>query len=99
MSAMLAPGARLSRRHVCVHGRVQGVGFRVATKRRATAHGVAGWVRNLPDGSVEAVFEGEAAEVERLLEWCARGPRGALVARLDVHEEPPEGLVGFEFRA
>jgi acylphosphatase len=74
---------------------VQGVFFRVTCAREAALHGVAGWVRNLPDGSVEAVFEGEAPGVEAMTGWCRHGPRGAHVDRVDVFEEPPEGLSGF----
>lgn len=78
-----------------VHGRVQGVGFRFATEARARQRGVAGWIRNRPDGTVEAVFEGEPEAVEGLVEHCREGPRGARVDRIEVHEEPPEGLRGF----
>jgi acylphosphatase len=59
---------------------------------------VAGWVRNNPDGTVEAVLEGEADAVERLVELCREGPRGAAVDRVEVHEEPIEGLTGFAIR-
>jgi acylphosphatase len=83
------------RRRVVVHGLVQGVFFRDTVRRRADAAGVAGWVRNNRDGNVEAVFEGEADAVERLVEFCRRGPRGAVVERVDVFEEDPEGLAGF----
>jgi acylphosphatase len=83
---------------VVVHGRVQGVFFRDTTRRTAERHGVAGWVRNRPDGAVEAVFEGDAAAVERLVAFCHEGPRGAHVARVDVAGEPPEGLAGFSVR-
>ena len=83
------------RRRVVVHGLVQGVFFRDTVRRRAVALGVAGWVRNTWDGSVEAVFEGEPEAVERLLEVCRTGPRGARVDRIEVVEEMPEGLAGF----
>jgi acylphosphatase len=83
------------RRRVVVHGLVQGVFFRDAVRRRADAGGVAGWVRNNRDGTVEAVFEGEAGAVERLVDFCRRGPRGALVERVEVYEEEPEALAGF----
>jgi acylphosphatase len=86
------------RRRVVVHGRVQGVFFRDATQRQADRRGVAGWVRNCPDGSVEAVFEGEPDAVERLVELCREGPRGAVVERVEVADEGPEGLVGFRVR-
>jgi acylphosphatase len=87
------------RRRVIVHGHVQGVFFRETTRRRAESTGVAGWVRNRGDGAVEAVFEGEPAAVERLVEFCERGPRGALVEWIDVSSEEPEGLAGFSIRA
>jgi acylphosphatase len=81
-----------------VHGHVQGVFFRDATRRRAAERGVAGWVRNNPDGSVEAAFEGEPDAVESLVRFAHDGPRGALVERVDVIEEEPEGLSGFGVR-
>ncbi len=77
---------------------MQGVFFRGSTQARATELGLAGWVRNRPDGSVEAVFEGSSAAVERAVAFCREGPRGARVDTLDVVEEPPEGLVGFDVR-
>lgn len=86
------------RRRVLVSGRVQGVGFRDATRSKAEACGVAGWVRNRPDGSVEASFEGDPDAVEALVGFCRAGPRLARVERVDVFEEPVEGLAGFEFR-
>ena len=85
----------LHRRRVIVHGRVQGVNFRAATAAQATAAGVAGWVRNRRDGSVEAVFEGDSEGVEALVAFCRRGPRHARVERVERFEEPPEGLPGF----
>lgn len=87
------------RRRVVLHGRVQGVGFRYATRRAARAAGVAGWVRNRPDGTVEAVFEGEEEAVGRMLAFCREGPPGAEVVAVEAREEEPEGLVGFEVRA
>ena len=78
-----------------MHGFVQGVGFRFAVERRALSRGVAGWVRNRPDGTVEAVFEGELEDVEALVAFCSQGPRGADVERVDVEAESPEGLGGF----
>ena len=83
------------RRRVVAHGLVQGVFFRDTVRRGADAAGVGGWVRNNRDGTVEAVFEGEPDAVERLVELCRRGPRGAVVERLDVFEEEPEGLACF----
>ncbi len=75
---------------------MQGVFFRETLRRRALAGDVAGWVRNRPDGSVEAVFEGERDAVERLVEFAREGPRGARVDWVDVAGEEPEGLDGFE---
>jgi acylphosphatase len=85
----------LERRHVFVYGFVQGVGFRFAVERAARSRGVSGWVRNRPDGSVEAVFEGELEDVDGLVELCRRGPRGAEVERVEVEDESAEGLAGF----
>jgi acylphosphatase len=86
------------RRRVIVHGRVQGVFFRDTTRRLAQQRGVGGWARNNWDGTVEAVFEGERDAVETLVAFCNEGPRGASVERVEVHEEEPEGLRGFEVR-
>jgi acylphosphatase len=86
------------RKHVVVHGRVQGVFFRDTTRRMAQSRGVAGWVRNTPEGSVEAVFEGESDPVDDLIRFAHEGPRGATVERVEVAEERPEGLSGFEVR-
>ena len=85
----------MERRRVVVHGFVQGVGFRFAVERAARSRGLAGWVRNRPDGSVEAVFEGQREDVEALVAFCRQGPRGAMVERVDVVEESAEGLAGF----
>ena len=78
-----------------IYGFVQGVGFRFGVARAANSRGVAGWVRNRADGSVEAVFEGAPEDVEALVEFCRRGPRGAEVERVEVEEELPEGLADF----
>lgn len=78
-----------------VHGRVQGVFFRDATRRLAERHGVAGSVRNTTDGTVEAVFEGSPDAVEKIVAFCEEGPRGAVVERVEVYEETPEGLRDF----
>jgi acylphosphatase len=83
------------RTHVVVSGRVQGVFFRDSIRRLAERHGVAGWVRNTWDGTVEAVFEGEPDGVDRLVEFCREGPPGARVENVDVSAEAPEGLSGF----
>jgi acylphosphatase len=86
------------RRRVVVHGLVQGVFFRDSVRSLARAARVHGWVRNTPDGSVEAVFEGEPEAVERLVAFCRQGPRGARVDSLVVSAEEPEGLRGFAIR-
>jgi acylphosphatase len=86
------------RRRVVVHGRVQGVFFRDSTEREASGRGLAGWVRNRDDGTVEAVFEGAPDDVSALVEFCASGPSSADVARTATSEEEPEGLSGFEVR-
>ena len=85
-------------RKVIVHGLVQGVGFRYAVAAAAGTRGVAGWVRNRSDGTVEAVFEGDPEAVESLVRFCREGPPGAEVWRVDVEDDVPEGLVGFEIR-
>lgn len=79
------------RRRVVVRGTVQGVFFRHATQREARRHQVAGWVANRDDGTVEAVFEGEAADVEALVTWAAGGPPRARVDGLVVSPEEPRG--------
>ena len=86
------------RRRVVVHGFVQGVFFRDTTRRLADRHGVAGWVRNTWDGTVEAVFEGDEEAVERLVSFMGEGPRGARVDRVEVLEAQSEGLTEFEVR-
>jgi acylphosphatase len=88
----------MTRRRVVVSGRVQGVFFRDTARRRAEAAGVAGWIGNRPDGAVEAVFEGEPGPVEELVEFCRHGPSRAEVASVEVTDEEPEGLRGFEIR-
>ena len=85
----------MTRKRVVVSGRVQGVFFRDTARRRAESAGVAGWISNRPDGGVEAVFEGDPAAVDGLVEFCRRGPSRAEVASVEVEEEEPEGLSGF----
>jgi acylphosphatase len=80
-----------SRARVLVRGRVQGVFFRVETRDRARSLGLAGWVRNCPDGTVEAVFEGDSERVQSMVDWCGRGPSGASVDGVDVEWAEPEG--------
>jgi acylphosphatase len=72
-----------TRAHIFVTGRVQGVFFRLETKRKANRYNVKGWVRNLPDGRVEAVFEGEKEDVEKLIAFCKHGPLGARITNLE----------------
>jgi acylphosphatase len=86
------------RRRVVIAGLVQGVFFRDSTRRLARQHEVSGWVANRADGSVEAVFEGEPDAVERLVSFSREGPRGARVDSVQVVDEEPEGLDGFELR-
>ena len=88
----------MTRKRVVVAGRVQGVFFRDTTRRRAESAGLAGWVSNRPDGAVESVFEGDADAVEELVEFCRRGPSRAEVGSVEVIEEEPEGLSGFQVR-
>jgi len=87
------------RAHVYVSGRVQGVFFRTETQDEAIRRGVTGWVRNLPDGRVEAVFEGEKDTVDRLVEFCKRGPPGARITDIEVAMENYTGeFRGFRIR-
>ncbi|HXZ56688.1 MAG TPA: acylphosphatase [Gaiellaceae bacterium] len=88
----------MTRARVQVRGRVQGVFFRAEARARAESLGVAGWIRNLPDGRVEAVFEGEDEHVESMVEWCRRGPAGAKVEEVDVERQEPVGETGFRVR-
>ena len=86
------------RAHVVVNGKVQGVFFRSDTREKAISLGLAGWVRNLPGGKVEAVFEGERTAVEQAMQWCHRGPPHAVVQSVDVVWEDPQGDRGFKLR-
>jgi acylphosphatase len=83
------------RLHVWVSGRVQGVGYRWYTREEATRRDLSGWVRNLPDDRVEAVFEGPTDRVASMLEWCRTGPRLAGVERVEAVDEPPAAEEGF----
>lgn len=85
-------------RHVIVQGRVQNVYFRDGCRHEAASRGVAGWVRNRDDGSVEAVFEGEEAAVDAVIAWCRRGPPRARVDSVTVTSGKIEGLSGFSIR-
>jgi acylphosphatase len=93
-----AGAAAPTRRRVVVHGRVQGVWFRASTQEEARRARVNGWVCNRPDGSVEAVFEGSPDAVEHMLRHVRRGPHGARVERVEVHDETPRGEQGFAVR-
>ena len=81
---------------VTVTGRVQGVFFRAEARREASRLGVAGWVRNDPDGSVTAHFEGDPDAVEAMVAWCREGPPHARVERVDVRDTQPTGAQGFD---
>jgi acylphosphatase len=85
-------------RHLEIAGRVQGVFFRDSLRREAEQRGVAGWARNTSDGTVEAMLEGEAGAVERVIAWCREGPSRADVSDVRVSEREPEGVEGFEIR-
>ncbi len=93
----MAPSAS-QRVHVWISGRVQGVGFRAATERAALQIGVCGWVRNLADGRVEAVFEGSPERVEQIVRWCDQGSPAAVVESVVAEVENPEGLRNFSIR-
>jgi acylphosphatase len=86
------------RKRVVVHGNVQGVFFRDSTEEEAGRRGVAGWVRNRDDGAVEAVFEGDAEAVDAMVDFCREGPSRADVEDVEVSDEEPEGLDGFQTR-
>jgi acylphosphatase len=87
-----------TRAHVFVTGHVQGVYFRATTRETAREHGVDGWVRNLDDGRVEAVFEGDADAVDAMIEFCHEGSQAARVDDVAVDYEDPEGVDGFRIR-
>ncbi len=89
----------LVRAHVYISGRVQGVFFRAYTRDKAREVGLKGWVKNLIDGRVEAVFEGEEKNVEEMLRWCREGSPHSRVSEVEVHEEPFNGeFMSFEVR-
>lgn len=89
----------LQRAHVWVSGQVQGVFFRDSTRQKAEELGLAGWVRNVPDGLVEALFEGPSEKVEAMVRWCEEGPQHASVENVDTNFESAGGdLKGFEVR-
>jgi acylphosphatase len=86
------------RAHVFVSGHVQGVYYRATTRDTARQHGIDGWVKNLDDGRVEAIFEGPEADVETMVEWCHTGSPAATVEDVSVEYEQPAGLDGFRVR-
>jgi acylphosphatase len=86
------------RRRLVIHGRVQGVFFRDTLRTLAEGNEVAGWARNTPEGTVEAVLEGDEPAVARLSAFARKGPEGARVERVDEHAEEPQGLTGFSIR-
>ena len=86
------------RARVVISGKVQGVYFRGTAEDEARSRGLTGWVRNTPDGQVEAAFEGEQAAVEAMIAWCHRGPPAARVTRVTVTWEEPRGERGFSVR-
>ena len=88
----------LQKTRALISGRVQGVFFRDSTREKAEALGLSGWVRNLPDGRVEAVFEGDGDCVGEMISWCEEGPSNADVQNVSTTQEKPEGLTGFEVR-
>ena len=92
-------GKDLQRAHVYVSGSVQGVFFRESARKKAKEFGLAGWIENLPDGRVEAIFEGSPEDVRRMTEWCEQGPTYATVEDVAVQLEDARGdLRGFEVR-
>lgn len=86
------------RARVVISGKVQGVYFRGTAEDEARSRGLTGWVRNTPDGQVEAAFEGEQAAVEAMIAWCHRGPPAARVTGVTVTWEEPRGERGFSVR-
>ena len=86
---------KVIRTHLWIRGNVQGVGYRFSTVQKAKQLGVNGWVRNLPDGRVEAVFEATQATVDEIIDWCNQGPRSAVVKEIIQRSETPEGIQGF----
>ena len=85
--------------HVIISGRVQGVWFRASTKQKAEQLGLTGWVRNISDGCVEAVFEGEEQLVNQMIEWCHSGPPLSKVKNVDAkNQNPTNGFDGFSIR-
>jgi acylphosphatase len=84
--------------HVFIRGHVQGVSFRANAWREAKRLGLAGWIKNLQDGSVEAFFEGEEDHLKEMIQWCRTGPKAARVERVDTTFQAPTGMTRFEIR-
>ena len=85
--------------HVVISGRVQGVWFRATTKQKAEQLGITGWVRNTPDGCVEAIIEGEEQQVKKMIEWCHEGPPLATVDKVEIkNQSPTNGFDGFSIK-
>lgn len=93
-----SPSSGQTQAHVHISGTVQGVGYRYSTVNKAKQLGLKGWVRNLHDGRVEAIFEGDRAIVEKMINWCYDGPPAAKVKDILVEHRPTQGLKGFETR-
>lgn len=87
-----------SNKRLQIFGRVQGVYYRLSTQQEAERLGVSGWVRNRPDGSVEAELHGSATAVQALIAWCQHGPPGANVERVEIEACPPANHTGFQIR-
>ncbi len=85
-----------TRAHAFISGKVQGVGYRYSTMNEAKKLGLNGWVRNLADSRVEAVFEGTSEVVEEIIRWCHQGPNSAVVKDVQVEYSETQGLQGFE---
>lgn len=93
------PEGEIQQAHVLISGRVQGVNYRYYTRQQANQLGLIGWVRNMIDGRVEAIFQGEQEQVERMLEWCRRGPPSAKVSDVEVEwQEKLESFSSFEIK-
>ncbi|MEM1514105.1 MAG: acylphosphatase [Candidatus Thermoplasmatota archaeon] len=88
----------MKRVRVRIYGRVQGVWFRVHTKEMADKLGLGGWVKNMPDGSVFAVFEGDEEKIKEMIEWCHHGPPLARVEKVEVEEEELRGEKDFKIK-
>jgi len=86
-----------TRAHLLISGRVQGVCFRMEAEQEATRLGIVGWVRNTPEGKVEALFEGDSEKVEQMIQWCHKGPAQARVGAVKVQREPYRGNIA-DFR-